>query len=70
MTDPEWALQVERRLNALETRIAVDEVHRAMVEKRLHAIEDMLKWLVRLMVGSVLLALIAYVLGGGLVIPA
>ncbi len=69
MTDPEWAIQVERRLNALETRIAVDEVHRAMVEKRLHSIEDTLKWLVRLVIGSVLLGLVAFALRGGLALP-
>ena len=66
MGDPDWAKQVERRLSALETRTAVDEVHRAMVEKRLHSIEDTLKWLVRLVMGAVLLSLIALAMKGGL----
>jgi hypothetical protein len=66
MTEPDWRAQAERRLNALETRTAVDEVHRAMVEKRLHSIEDTLKWLVRLVFGALILGLMGFVLRGGL----
>ena len=65
MTDAEWMKQVERRLNALETRTAVDEVHRAMVENRLHSIEDTLKWLVRLIIGALILGMIGFAVGGG-----
>ncbi|RDC74335.1 pseudouridine synthase [Rhodovulum sp. 12E13] len=65
MTEADWRLQAERRLNALETRTAVDEVHRAMVEKRLHSIEDTLKWLVRLVIGSLVLGVIGVALRGG-----
>ena len=63
--DEEWCRQVDRRLHALEMRNAVDEVHRLAVEKRLGSIEDMLKWLVRLVFGALLTALITYVLKGG-----
>ena len=63
-TDPH--VRTERRLSALETRTAVDEVHRAMVEKRLHSIEDTLKWLVRLVIGALVLGMIAFALRGGL----
>ncbi|MEO1676797.1 MAG: pseudouridine synthase [Pseudomonadota bacterium] len=65
MDETEWMNRVERRLSALETRTAVDEVHRAMVEKRLHSIEDTLKWLVRLVMGALILGIIAYALKGG-----
>ena len=65
MTEADWRLQSERRLNALETRTAVDEVHRAMVEKRLHSIEDTLKWLVRLVIGSLVLDVMGVALRGG-----
>jgi len=58
---------LERRVIALETRNAVDEVHRANVATRLGAIEDTLKWLVRLVVGGLLIAGLTYALQGGLV---
>ena len=65
MTDTEWFKQAERRLNALETRTAVEEVHRAMVEKRLHSIEDTLKWLVRIVIGALILGMIGFAVRGG-----
>ncbi|MEM1430094.1 MAG: hemolysin XhlA family protein [Pseudomonadota bacterium] len=65
MIDTDWMKQVERRLNALETRTAVDEVHRVMVEKRLHAIEDTLKWLVRIVIGALILGMIGFAVRGG-----
>lgn len=65
---PEWCRQVERRLQDLETRNAVDEVHRVNVERRLGSIEDTLKWLVRLIIGAIILSALAFTLGGGLVL--
>ena len=64
--EPDWSKRVERRLNALETRGAVDEVHRENIANRLGYIEDTLKWLVRLVIGGLLMAAIAFVLRGGL----
>jgi len=66
MGETDWAKQADRRLSALETRTAVDEVHRAMVEKRLHSIEDTLKWLVRLVIGAVILGMLGVAIRGGL----
>ncbi len=64
--DNEWIETVERRLTALETRNAVDEVHRSNVADRLSAIEDTLKWLVRLIIGGLLMAALTYAVQGGL----
>ncbi len=61
----DWQRHVENRLQTLELRNAVDEVHRVNVEKRLSAIEDTLKWLVRLMIGALIMAGITYALKGG-----
>jgi hypothetical protein len=58
---------IERRIAALELRNAVEEVHRINVSERLTAIEDMLKWLVRLIIGGLLMGGLAFVLQGGLV---
>jgi hypothetical protein len=65
--DSEWITQVDRRLRAIETRNAVDEVHRVNVADRLAAIEDILKWLVRLIIGGLLMAALTYAVQGGLV---
>ncbi len=62
----EWRHLIERRLSAIETRNAVDEVHRHNVEKRLGSIEDTLKWLVRLVLGALIAAALALVFGSGL----
>jgi Arc/MetJ family transcription regulator len=64
--DDDWVRQVERRLAALETRTAVDEVHRTAVERRLGGIEDTLRWLVRLVFGAMILALVTFALKGGM----
>lgn len=57
--------QITRRVGALETRNAVEEVHRKNVAERLTAIEDTLKWLVRLIIGGLLMAGLAYMVQGG-----
>jgi hypothetical protein len=62
----DWIAKVDLRLNALETRGAVDVVHRDNVADRLGHIEDALKWLVRLVIGGLLMSALAFVLQGGL----
>ena len=57
--------QVEARLATLETQSAVDDVHRSNVEKRLSSIEDTLKWLVRLVIGALIVGGVTYVMQGG-----
>ena len=64
--DNDWIEHLERRIIALETRNAVDEVHRGNVSDRLGAIEDTLKWLVRLIIGGLLMAALTYAVQGGL----
>ena len=63
----DWTDRLERRVIALEMRNAVEQVHRENVSVRLGAIEDTLKWLVRLIIGGILMAVVAYALQGGLV---
>ncbi len=65
--DNDWVDQMERRIVALETRNAVDAVHRDNVSDRLGAIEDTLKWLVRLIIGGLLMAALTYAVQGGFV---
>ena len=60
--------RLESRLRQLETRNAVDAVHRYNVATRLGAIEDTLKWLVRLVIGGMLMAAVSYAVQGGLML--
>lgn len=63
--------RLESRLRQLETRNAVDAVHRDNVATRLGAIEDTLKWLVRLVrlvIGGMLMAAVSYAVQGGLML--
>jgi len=62
----DWTDRVERRLAIIETRNAVDAVHRDNVSGRLAAIEDTLKWLVRLIIGGLLLGGLTFAIQGGL----
>ena len=64
MTD-ETLRALEKRVTALETRGAVDDVHRLNVTTRLDAIEDTLKWLVRLIIGALIMAAVGFALQGG-----
>lgn len=61
----DYADKLELRIIALETRNAVDDVHRVNVSERLTAIEDTLKWLVRLIIGGLLMAGVTYAVQGG-----
>ncbi|MCO4841540.1 MAG: pseudouridine synthase [Yoonia sp.] len=62
------AYELERRITALETRNAVDDVHRSNVGNRLAAIEEALRWLVRLIIGGLVLAGLTYAVQGGFMV--
>jgi len=64
----DWRRAIEKRLQSLELRSAVDEVHRRNVEGRLRGIEDALKWLVRLLIGGIVTAGLVFSLNGGFVL--
>ncbi len=69
LVDEIWRTAVEARLFATETRDAVSDVHRLNVEKRLSSIEDTLKWLVRLIIGGMVMGILGYALKGGFNLP-
>jgi hypothetical protein len=62
----DWPDGIERRLTDLETHNAVNTVHRTNVADRLGAIEDTLKWLVRLIIGTLTVAGLTLAVQGGL----
>lgn len=57
---------LELRVRGIENSNAKAEVHHLNVEKRLSSIEGSLSWLVRLIIGAILLAVIAFIIGGGI----
>lgn len=72
MTDQEWRSKTDARLSGiemrfakLETQDAVSAVHMGNVETRLEKIESTLTWLVRLIIGAILLAFLTVMIGGG-----
>jgi len=60
-------IKLEDRVTVLELRNAADEVHHTNVESRLGGIEDTLKWLVRLIIGSLLIGLMGFIIRGGFI---
>lgn len=74
MTEQEWRARTDRRLDEMETRLAKSEtrdevgnVLRANIETRLTSIEGTLTWLVRLIIGGILMAFVAFAVSGGIV---
>ena len=80
MTDDAWKEALHRRLDNvdldiaavknkvinIETKGAVDEVHRNNVEHRLSNIEGVLTKLTWLIISGLVVALMAFIVGGGL----
>lgn len=56
---------LERRVGGIEMSAAIANVHNTNVEKRLSSIEDTLKWLVRLILGALVLGLLGFIISGG-----
>jgi hypothetical protein len=56
------------RVAKLEVSNAVDAVNHEGVDKRLSSIESTLQWLVRLIIGALILALVGFIVGGGVAI--
>lgn len=52
----------------MEKADAIADVHRKNVEVRLATIESNTTWLIRLIVGALVVALLAYALKGGLTV--
>ena len=57
---------IHGRLTVLETRSAVDDVHRANIIARLSSIEGILKWLVGLVAGGLIVGLVRFIISGGI----
>ncbi len=56
---------LERRMAHLETQMAVNGVHHETVETGLSEIRETMRWIVRLIIGSVIVAALAFAVKGG-----
>ena len=56
----------DARIRSLETSGAASAVSVRGIERRLDQIESTLTWLVRLIIGAIIMAFIGFVLSGGL----
>jgi hypothetical protein len=61
----EFRAEANVRLHSLETQTAIYAVHQDNIYKRLVSIEDNTRWLVRLVSGIVIAAIIGFALRGG-----
>jgi hypothetical protein len=60
---------IENRVARIETMQAVADALGKTIESRLGKIEDTLTWLVRLIIGAMIMAILAFMISGGF-IPA
>jgi hypothetical protein len=60
---------IESRVARIETMQAVADALGKTIESRLGKIEDTLTWLVRLIIGAMIMAILAFMISGGF-IPA
>lgn len=80
MSEDQWKEDIIRRVNEMESfnknladrivelekQAAVSAVQKQNTEKRIKQFEDMVKWIVRLIVGGIVSFALAYALSGGL----
>lgn len=57
---------ITERVGRLEVTSAVDTIKYASIDSRLTSIESTLTWLVRLIIGALITALLGFALSGGL----
>lgn len=58
-----------KRIGALETLEAAAAVSRANMSDDLKSIQSDIRWLIRLVIGALLLAIVGFVLSGGTNVP-
>ena len=67
MSDEEWRASIDSRIRAVEVTLATSTVIDANIDRRLGEIEGTLRWLVRLVIGALILGIIGvYVQNVGL----
>jgi len=65
MDDKQRISSLEGRVNAIETRVAVAESNIAEIREDIAGIKDNTTWILRLIIGGLIAAAIAFLVGGG-----
>lgn len=60
--EEQWKLSIEKRVTDLETRTAVAENNIENIKKTLNKIESNTTWLLRIVIGAIILAILGLVL--------
>lgn len=65
MDDKQRISSLEGRVNAIETRVAVAESNIAEIREDIAGIKDNTTWILRLVIGGLIGAAIAFIVSGG-----
>ena len=66
--EDQWKINMEARMTKLETTSAVEEERHKGYTRRLDAIDGHLSWILKLLVGGIIMALVTFIVKGGLVV--
>lgn len=66
LVDAAWFQKVEEKISSLETRMAVAERDISAITNTLHKIDSNTTWIVRLLIGGILMGIIAFIIKGGI----
>jgi uncharacterized Rmd1/YagE family protein len=58
-------VELEKRVSALETRVAVAETNIKDIKETLSSIQNNTTWILRLVIGAIIMAMIGFLLKGG-----
>jgi hypothetical protein len=64
--DAAWIQKIENELSDLRTRLAVAERDISTIMSKLDKIDSNTTWIVRLMIGGILMAIIGFMIQGGM----
>lgn len=65
MDDNQRIITLEGKVGNLETRVAVAESNIAEIKKDIGGIKDNTTWILRLVIGGLVMAVIAFLISGG-----
>ena len=65
MDDNQRIITLEGKVGSLETRVAVAESNIAEIKKDIGGIKDNTTWILRLVIGGLVMAVIAFLISGG-----
>ena len=68
MSEEEWKRSMDLRMRAVEVTLATSTVMDANIDRRLGEIEGTLRWLVRLVIGTLILGILGVYVQNGVLL--